>query len=812
MELGIERTREATPHREEIGYRVDDLIVDVRRQRVVRGNNKISLSPLSYDLLLALVRAAPNLVSLDELMHRVWPTLVVSPETVSQRVKLVRHALGDNAISPRYIAGVRGRGYRMIAEVVAVAPSDTPGGGGAAVPEAAPSSIDTPALPALRVPRPATSETHPGQRRLLRRILYPTVWILAAALLFAINGGRTLQDWLASESPTSAAGPAANSLAVLPFANLSGDAESEHFSDGLSEEILNRLSRAPGLRVLARTSSFAYKDSGVDAQTLKDLLGVRYLLEGSVRREGRQLRVTAQLIDESGFRIWGESYDHEVTGIFAIQDEIAASVATSILPQVAEIPKEPVNPHAGAYERYLIGREILHKRLQNADVLAPQELERAVEIDPSFAEARAELAIALVVAARAGKGGDALDRAQQEIDTALSLKPGLARAHAAQGFLLLARHVVQMQPLDGPRIEAALRTALALDPNMVDARNWLATVLSEEGHYDEARAEWERTAEIAPLAPAVNTSLAGDMANQGDYAQAERRLRRLLKVPEPSISVFRALDDLYFTTGRLVGSNEIAKQLARTGVKGGRVSNELLVTSYARLGRWDAAEYWQDRTERERDDETVTPSGQVALLRLQGRYAEAAAALEATLDSDHPESAAAPLLLELGTLHALAGDYRAAIEALEPASVGDFTPAEPGVDAGHGLAWAYLQTGAPERAQPILEGLQQFFLAVRDSDRLHRSGMLYLFAQNAILAGDHDFAIARLRQAVAAGWRDYFRLLHDPRWNAVRDDRRFQALMATVEADVDRQRAQLEHSDDNDFVGRIDAVVAARRR
>lgn len=809
MELGIERIREAAPHLDEMGYRVDDLIVDVRRQRVARGNEKIALSPLSYDLLLALLHAAPDLVSLDELMQRVWPDLVVSPETVSQRVKLLRHALGDNAGSPRYIAGVRGRGYRLIAAVNAMDPSDAPGPNGAGVIEAAPPSSGAPAVPAPHPVQPSPIR----KRSLLRRVLYPTLGLLVAAVLvYEITGSESLQHWLAAQRPASATQAAENSLAVLPFVNLSDDPESEHFSDGLSEEILNRLSRSGGLRILARTSSFAYKGSGYDAQQLRDLLGVQYLLEGSVRREGRHLRVTAQLVDESGFQVWSASYDRENTSIFAIQDEIAASVARSIVPQVAVVPKKQIHPNVEAYERYLIGREILRKRLPNSDVLALQELERAVEIDPSFAEARAELAIALALEGN-WKSVDVLDRAQEEIDVALSLKPDLARAHAAQGFLLLSRHVVQMQPLDRPRIEAALRTALALDPNMVDAHNWLASVFNEEGRYDEARAELERAAGAAPLAPAVNANLAGDFASQGDFAEAELRLKRLLDVPQPSIIAFVVLEDLYFTTGRLVRSNEIAKQLAWTGVETGRVSNELLVASYARLGVWGMAEYWQDRIERERGDASFARNRRRELLRLQGRYAEAAAALETNLESEHADSAAADLILGLGTLRALAGDYRAAIEALKPASVGDFMPGDSGLDAGQALAWAYLQTGAPERARPILAALERFFLALRASNRLHRSGTLYLFAQNAVLAGARELAIARLRRAVDAGWRDYYRLLHDPRWQSVRDDPRFQALMATVKADVDRQRVQLEQiDDDDDFIAGIDAAVAARRQ
>lgn len=420
MELGIERIREAAPHLDEIGYRVDDLVIDVRRQRVTRGNEKIVLSPLSYELLLALLHAAPNLVSLDELMKRVWPGLVITPETVSQRVKLVRHALGDNAGSPRYIAGVRGRGYRLVAAVKAVDPSDAPGPNGAAFLVAAPPFTGSPDVRAIDPAQPSeTSASQPPirQRAALRRTLYPALGLLVAAVLvYTIIGGESLGDWLAVEEPASGTELAGNSLAVLPFANLSGDPASEHFSDGLTEEILNRLSGSKGLRVLARTSSFAYKGSGLDAQKLRDRLGVRYLLEGSVRREGRQIRVTARLVDESGFRIWSRSYQRKIRGVFAVQDEIAASVVKSVLPRLAvgepsELPGLPNALDEPFHRLRDVELERVRRRLQRRE-LALQQVRRQ-EMLP-------------VLHARADQPGTALEVDEPDVLTVHAQLPAVA--------------------------------------------------------------------------------------------------------------------------------------------------------------------------------------------------------------------------------------------------------------------------------------------------------------------------------------------------------------------------------------------------
>jgi TolB-like protein/DNA-binding winged helix-turn-helix (wHTH) protein len=311
----------------------------VRRQRVTRDGETLGLSPLSFELLLALLRAAPDLVSLNELMRRVWPGIVVSPETVSQRVKLVRNALGDDAGAPRYIAGVRGRGYRVIARVSPLEPVAAPTATAPAPSRAPPDGAELPAEAAHATPSAASAGGSPRlEGRVRAWVVFATGAVLAIAALAYPTGAGSPDSARSAATRGMAEVRAGNSLAVLPFANLAGDAASRTFGAGLAEEILHRLSRSRGLRVLARTSSFAHGDSGLDARTLQALLGVRYLLEGSIRREGSELRVTVQLVDESGFRVWSGAWRRKVRDGFAVQDEIAAAVAASVARRVAAVP------------------------------------------------------------------------------------------------------------------------------------------------------------------------------------------------------------------------------------------------------------------------------------------------------------------------------------------------------------------------------------------------------------------------------------------------------------------------------------------
>jgi DNA-binding winged helix-turn-helix (wHTH) protein len=222
-------------------YRVGDLAVDVGAQRVTRGVEHVPLPKLSFDLLLVLVRAAPNLVSLDGLMREVWPTLVVSPETVSQRVKLLRDALGDDPHAPRYIEGLRGRGYHLIAPVSRVASSAR---------EQAPDASSS--APDLSPPR----STPRARRWMISAAVLATIVLAAAATSVVITRMReSARETPAPASTVTVSALPEHTVAVLPFANLSGDAQDEFMALGIAEGVLHRLAGIRDLTLIARTSS-----------------------------------------------------------------------------------------------------------------------------------------------------------------------------------------------------------------------------------------------------------------------------------------------------------------------------------------------------------------------------------------------------------------------------------------------------------------------------------------------------------------------------------------------------------------------------
>ena len=295
------------------------------------------------------------------------------------------------------------------------------------------------------------------------------------------------------------------SIAVLPFVNLSSDSEQEFFSDGISEELLNVLAQYPGLHVAARTSSFQFKGQNRDIGEIARLLKVRHVLEGSVRKSGKQLRITAQLIQaDTGYHLWSETFDREMDDVFAIQDEISAAIGDALRIKLAlkegaaTAPQVAESSNTAAYEAFLHGRHLVNQRGRTNLEQATDDLKRAIRLDPDFAPAHAWLAIAwgLLLDNPTTYGDLTLaqvtERATPAIERAFELDPELAEAFGARGLLAM----------DTGRYKPALddfERALARNPVNVDALNWSQNVATYIGDLNRATTLLERIIDIDPL-------------------------------------------------------------------------------------------------------------------------------------------------------------------------------------------------------------------------------------------------------------------------------------------------------------------------
>ena len=550
------------------GYQVADLIIDLGQRRVSRDGGDILLPHLSYELLLTLTRAAPDVVTFDQLTARVWPGLVITPETISQRVKLVRDALGDDSQAPRYIAGVRGVGYRMVAAVRPLRDRRR-GPDAPAVEPAAATIAAAPAGPAA--PGSATQR-----------------WRLAgaaSALLLAVAAGGALH--YAHRARSGAAADSVivqppRTIAVLPLADLSPNGANGYLADGLAQELSARLARIRGVRVAARTSAFAFKDRRADARTIAQTLGVRHILEGSVRRDGNHLRVTAQLIDAaSGFDVWSQTYDRTWQDLLAIEDDVARSIISSLRvvlsSELAQRIGQASTTHVAAFDRYLAGLALLSGPVSAAQLEAAEHnFRQALAEDPEFVLAYAGLCQRYTMGYDQSRDAALVAQAESACDAALKRDESLREVSAALGHLYLVsgrntqaealyRRAVHSDPgdadgyiglgeaLEGQQrsadAERALRQAIDSEPTYWGAQNALGNFLFRHGRTAQAALVYGRVTELIPASPLAFNNLGAALEMGGDFHGAASAFERSLSL-EPTRSAYSNLGTVYYFLGR----------------------------------------------------------------------------------------------------------------------------------------------------------------------------------------------------------------------------------------------------------------------
>jgi TolB-like protein/DNA-binding winged helix-turn-helix (wHTH) protein/Flp pilus assembly protein TadD len=519
-------------------YRVSDLTIDTGPQVVSRDAAPIALPKLSYDLLLVLVRAAPNLVSLDELMHLVWPGIVVSPETVSQRIKLLRDALGDSPREPRYIAGLRGRGYQMVAAVKELEADLT---------ATSPATVDSrPPSPEPPAPRPESRRNRLSLIAALAVFVLAIAWILAGKLWVP---KPIAQEKLASATPASP-DISESSIVVLPFVDMSEKKDQEYFSDGLSEELIELLGKTQGLRVIARTSSFYFKGRAEKIDAIAAELRVANVLEGSVRKSGDRLRVTAQLIRaNTSEHLWSETFDRDLRDVFKMQDEIASAVVRALKIHLLPMqqPSAQNDLHTSsleAYNQYLLGRQSYNQGDAAGYQRAVVAFQAATELDSHYAAAYADLALAQFwVADRTGdiRG---YESALAAAEKSVALAPNLAMGYSARGF------VRGIYRFDFAGAQADLDKAVALNPGDAWVLHRSAILLAVFGKLPEAIAREEKALALDPLSEELCRRLGFFFAANQQVTQARLLYEKALVIAPSSYHARNNLGDLELLESR----------------------------------------------------------------------------------------------------------------------------------------------------------------------------------------------------------------------------------------------------------------------
>jgi adenylate cyclase len=494
----------------------------VERQLLIDGQ-PVPLGARAFDVLNLLIEQRGRVVAKEELLAAAWPGVVVEENNLQVQISTLRKLLGAGVITT-----VAGQGYQFTATLDAergTAPASAGAGG------PGPAAAPPPAVPA-RSPAPdASGHEEPdsgGLGRWASRIVILLGVVAVLASLWVFTRPRT-HDAPAPGAPAAAGVAAGNSIAVLPFVDLSEKKDQEYFSDGLSEALIDLLTQIPDLRVPARTSCFYFKGKSEDITEIARKLRVAHVLEGSVRKSGNTIRVTAQLIRaDNGYHIWSETFEHDLTDVFKVQDEIARSVvgALRITMVPGSVRLEPAPANIDAYTLLLQGR-FAAARSNEADMQRAVELfEQSAKLDPNYAAAWAEIAgtrrwLADFVDP---SPDDNVARARAAALKALSLNPDSVKAH------LVLAIIYQNYDRDWNKAEAEVDTAERLEPNNVPTlavRGFRSFISGDQG---AAIPRLVAVLDRDPFDAGNYRFLALARLAHGDLAEAERTIRRGLEV------------------------------------------------------------------------------------------------------------------------------------------------------------------------------------------------------------------------------------------------------------------------------------------
>jgi len=560
--------------------------------------------------------------------------------------------------------------------------------------------------------------------------------------------------------------PPEKSIAVLPFENMSADPEQEYFSDGISEELLNVLAQIPELRVISRTSAFSFKGQNLEIPEIARRLNVAHILEGSVRKSGNKLRITAQLIKaDDGFHLWSETYDRELDDVFAVQDEIAAAISDALKVRFALVAGEAVRPtvikaaNTAAYDAYLKGRELIRHRGRENMEGAVRYLELSLRLDNNFAPAHAQLAIATTFLGL--RGGSTLEDvtriAMLHLDRARELEPDLAEAHA--GRALLAGFAGDPES----EIEHA-RKALASNPSYIDAMNWLFLALNSLGRYEEAEATRKQMLDTDPQSIIGRASYASWLSSRGRIEEAHELANQLL---EQSLSLGYRLH----AHASLISEGKIAEGLS--WALRDRPGSFNSVFALALVGEYDEARrlnesmaHWVDAAEGHFDE--GIQASQRALQRNPNGLDEIWEAAEFLYTAGHIDEAL-PLYAQLL-------DFTVAGRPI-PSSLGAYRSSN---ETMMRLALARRKGGDEEGAQAAARIASQDHAALGAAGE-HDQFQYRVEAMIAAFDNNPDRVIAAVKSAVQLGLRDP-QFFDDAIFEDLWDEPHYVALQQELEA------------------------------
>jgi TolB-like protein/Flp pilus assembly protein TadD len=598
------------------------------------------------------------------------------------------------------------------------------------------------------------------------------------------------------------------SIAVLPFADMSPNKDQEYFSDGLSDTLIHVLAQVSGLKVTAKTSSFYFKGKNIDVGEIARELRVGTILEGSVQKAGNRVRVIAQLINAiDGTHLWSKSFDRDLQDIFAVQDEIAQEVVKALKVTLLDTEEERLaqryRPTLEAYEQLVLGRHEMAKRTAASLAAAEQRFKKAIELDSDYALAYVELARTFWLQISYGSltTEESLQRQQPLVDKALELDPLSGEAHIARAML---SEVLQIKTAEdySNAVEENVLKAIKLNPNYAYAHFWYSGLLHDQGRLEEALAQMRLAAELDPMSPNLQLNVAGATWDLGRAEEAIMLIRRNIeRTPEfPnnyfSMAVFQA------RLGHLGEAQRWVQEARRRDPVDGYTWFRECV-GFLNLGDALSAEDCAKQLSEAHPEKSISRGSWISLHAYRGEWNAAIAIVQSALER---MPGFLPFYRWLANWAAGQGDVERARSLMA-----DAFPEL--LEDGLGLATFDLHSalvfaailnanGETQRRDVLLLALEE---RIASMHRTHGEGYGILDVHIHAMRGDRDQAIAGLREAIDVGWRVSWTYPRDASWWMLRQDWKlaslhqdpeFIAMVNELEADINAQRQWYEENKD----------------
>ncbi len=617
--------------------------IDFKTGQLHKSGSLINLSPQPFKVLVLLASSPGQLITREEIQQQIWGrgTFVDFDQGLNFAIKKIRAALGDDAETPRYIETHPRRGYRFIAPVEVVATTVRQHNGPAA-------GTPTPIGPLAQQEKPNSRGAKPVQvsiagvaqnapsENIKKAAPFSVVWmvapILALALLIGLNVGGLRDRMTGRANP-----PSIRSLAVLPLENLSGDKEQDYFVDGMTDELITGLAKIHSLRVVSRTSSIRYKGGNKPLAAIARDLNVDAVVEGTVLRSGRRVRITAQLIRALPEQhLWAESYERDLGDVIALQRDIARAVVHEIQVKLSaqereQLEKPPPLVDPVAHELFLKGLYFWNKRREDSLRRSVQYFQQAVEKDSRYALAYAGLADSynLLGGYNILPSIVAFPKAKAAATAALTIDPELAEAHASLGLAKLVfdwnwaaaerelKQSITLSPNDATAHEyyalyfetmgqaeeaiAEMKRARGLDPLSLDINAQLGVIYRDGRHYDAAIEQCRETLELDPTFEIAHWCLGMGYASKGMYGKAIAELQTAVASGGCPCKA-AALAHTYAVTGQINRARDLLRELKVKADQGYQLSY-LIAGVYAGLRDRERAFEWLNKAYNERDSQ-----------------------------------------------------------------------------------------------------------------------------------------------------------------------------------------------------------------